>query len=170
MSAGAALISAIDPKSPIQSIQFNSTEIHSINTISNPSNPRNKPEKLKQKTNETHLVLEHVKESSFSGVIEAEKQDLRFFLPQSERRQHAVKPIQQKHLRRSAIPVDLVWNWVTNLCLVGVLVFLFSVCVCVERGEFWWSEGDGGRIINCLEFVVHARLNNSCKCSKNMSI
>lgn len=38
-----------------------------------------------------------MKKSRLAGVIEAEKQDLGLFLPQSQGGQHAVEPIQEKH-------------------------------------------------------------------------
>lgn len=61
-------------------------------------------EKRKKKQN---LVLEHVKKSGLAGIVEAEEKDLGFFLPQTQRRQNAIEPIQQKHLAKPWNPTQI---------------------------------------------------------------
>jgi hypothetical protein len=45
-----------------------------------------------------------VEEGGLAGVVEAEEEDLGLLLPQPQRRQHPVEPVNQEHLRRSPSP------------------------------------------------------------------
>lgn len=44
-----------------------------------------------------YLVFEHVKESGLSGIIETEKENLSFLLPETKRCENPVEPIEEKH-------------------------------------------------------------------------
>ena len=57
----------------------------------------------------TNLVLEHVEQGCFTSIIEAEEQDLSFFLPETKGGKNAVEPIDKEHrlslsIRGSGIP------------------------------------------------------------------
>ena len=54
-----------------------------------------------------YLIFQHMKQGGFAGIIEAQKQDLSLLLPQSQRGQYSVEPIQQKHLRILVIIIHL---------------------------------------------------------------
>ena len=48
-------------------------------------------------TSDAYLVLEHLEQGGLAGIIESQEQDLGLLLPQPQRREHAIEPVDEKH-------------------------------------------------------------------------